>query len=112
MLKVMREEGMHCGSRHRREYRYYRGQIGTTAPNRLNRRLNSQLPMAKLVTDVTQFKVGDVKIHLSPIIDLSNDEVVSSCISRSPTMTRVFEMLHRLEGKLGDAHPLYHSDQE
>lgn len=67
--------------------------------------------MTKLVTDVTEFKVGGTKPCLSPVVDLYNDEVVAYSISRSPNMKMVLEMLAGLEGRLdGEDAPLLHSD--
>ena len=48
----------------------YKGTIGKIADNLLNRDFNADNPNEKWVTDVTEFKVNDEKIYLSPIIDL------------------------------------------
>lgn len=111
VLKVMREEGLLCRTRRRRKYRSYMGQIGKSSPNLLARDFEAEDPMTKLVTDVTEFKVGGAKLYLSPVVDLYNDEVVAYSISRSPNMKMVLEMLAGLEGRMseGDA-PLLHSD--
>ena len=67
--------------------------------------------MTKLVTDVTEFKMGGTKLYLSPVVDFYNDEVVAYPISRSPNMKMVLEMLAGLEGRLdGEGTPLLHSD--
>ena len=111
VLKVMREEGLLCRTRRCRRYRSYMGQVGETAPNLLARDFDAPAPMSKLVTDVTEFKVGGVKLYLSPVMDLYNDEIVAYSVSRSPNMKMVLEMLAGLEGRMseGDA-PLLHSD--
>lgn len=107
----MREEGLLCRTRRRRKYRSYMGQVGKASPNLLNRNFEAEDPMTKLVTDVTEFKVGAVKLYLSPVLDLYNDEIVAYSISRSPNMKMVLEMLAGLEERMeeGDA-PLLHSD--
>ena len=111
VLKVMREEGVLCRTRRRRKYRSYMGQVGKSSPNLLARDFEAEDPMTKLVTDVTEFKVGGTKLYLSPVIDLYNDEVVAYSISRSPNMKMVLEMLAGLEGRLdGEDAPLLHSD--
>ncbi len=99
VLKVMREEGLLCRTRRRRKYRSYMGQVGKSSPNLLARDFEAEGPMTKLVTDVTEFKVGGTKLYLSPVVDLYNDEVVAYSISRSPNMKMVLEMLAGLEGQ-------------
>ncbi len=89
VLKVMREEGLLCRTRRRRKYRSYMGQVGKSSPNLLARDFEAEDPMTKLVTDVTEFKVGGTKLYLSPVVDLYNDEVVAYSISRSPNMKMV-----------------------
>ena len=65
-----------------------------------------------MVTDVTQFKIGDTKVYLSPVLDLFNNEVVSYAISTSPNLEQIREMLKGLFEKLpADAKPIFHSDQ-
>ena len=111
VLKVMREEGLLCRTRRRRKYQSYMGQVGKSSPNLLARDFKAEGPMTKLVTDVTEFKVGGTKLYLSPVVDLYNDEVVAYSISRSPNMKMVLEMLAGLEGRLdGEGAPLLHSD--
>ena len=72
----------------------------------------AEKPFEKLTTDVTQFKIGDEKVYLSPVMDLFNREIVSYSISLSPTLEQIREMLTRLFEKLpADATPIFHSDQ-
>lgn len=111
VLKVMREEGLVCRTRRRRKHRSCMGQAGKSSPNLPARDFEAGDPMTKLVTDVTEFKVGGTKLCLSPVVDLYNDEVVAYSISRSPSMKMVLEMLAGLEGRLdGEDAPLLHSD--
>ena len=113
VLKVMREEGLLCRTRRRRKYRSYMGQVGKSSPNLLARDFEAEDPMTKLMTDVTEFKVGGTKLCLSPVVDLYNDEVVAYSISRSPNMKMVLEMLAGLEGRLdGEDAPVLHSDSK
>ena len=46
------------------------GQVGKSSPNLLARDFEAEDPMTKLVTDVTEFKVGGTKLYLSPVVDL------------------------------------------
>ena len=48
-----------------------------TADNILKRDFTSDEPFEKLATDVTEFKVYDDKVYLSPVLDLFNREIVS-----------------------------------
>ena len=52
VLRLMREEGCRCGIR-RRRYNSYRGEVGRAAGNVLGRDFSADVPMTKLVTDVT-----------------------------------------------------------
>ena len=93
VLKAMREEGLLCRTRRRRRYRSYMGQVGKSSPNLLARDFEAENPMAKPVTDVTEFKVGGTKPCLSPVVDLYNDEIIAYSMSRCPNMKMVLEML-------------------
>ena len=62
------------------KYRSYRGEVGKTAPNILNREFETSRPNQKWATDVTEFKVADRKAYLSPIIDMFNGEIISYTI--------------------------------
>lgn len=53
-----------------KRYRSYRGEVGQTAPNVLQRDFKATLPNEKWVTDVTEFAVNGRKLYLSPVIDL------------------------------------------
>lgn len=100
------------GKRKKNKYRSFKGPIGEVAPNLLNRNFSSQKPFEKLVTDVSEFKVCNEKVYLSPIMDLFNREIVAYSISERPTFSQTMEMLNRLFSKLPlTARPFLHSDQ-
>lgn len=61
--------------------------------------------MQKLVADMTELKVGVVKLYLSSVIDLCNNEVVAYSIPRSLDMAMIKEMLCRLEESRGGDRP-------
>lgn len=61
--------------------------------------------MQKLVADMTELKVGVVKLYLSSVIGLYGNEVVAYSISRSLGMAMVKEMLCRLEESLLEGPP-------
>ncbi len=63
-------------------------------------------------TDVTQFKVCNEKIYLSPVMDLYNREIISYSITLSPNLEQIREMLQGLTERLpSDATPIFHTDQ-
>lgn len=95
-----------------KKYRSYRGEVGRVAPNRLARQFEAERPNQKWVTDVTEFKVGDQKLYLSPVMDLYNGEIVAYETSTRPLFGLVGNMLKKAMRRLspGDA-PLLHSDQ-
>ena len=112
VLKLMDELNIKGKQRKNGKYHSYKGQVGKVADNLLNREFKSDEPFEKLTTDVTEFKVCDDKVYLSPVMDLYNREIVSYSISLSPNLEQVREMLSRLFEKLpADAKPLFHSDQ-
>ena len=108
----MRTLGLRGKQRKNDKYHSYKGQVGKVADNLLKRDFSAARPFEKLTTDVTQFKIGDVKVYLSPVMDLFNREIISCSISLSPNLEQVKEMLRGLFDKLpADATPLFHSDQ-
>lgn len=95
-----------------KKYRSYRGDVGKTAPNYLNRDFTATKPNEKWVTDVTEFKVNEQKVYLSPIIDLYNQEVVAYKVAKNTRLTLVTEMLKSGLSRLTKTqNPLLHSDQ-
>lgn len=100
------------GKIRRSKYKSYKGQIGKVAPNILKREFGAAKPFEKLTTDVTEFNVNDVKVYLSPIMDLYNREIISYNISTSPNFYQTTDMLNGLFEKLPkDSNPVLHSDQ-
>jgi putative transposase len=113
VLALMRELGLVCKVRRRRPYTSWKGEVGTAAPNILNREFTATAPNTKWVTDVTEFRVGTTKIYLSPVIDLFDRLVVSYSWSVSPntelTNSSLRDAIATLEP--GGHRPLVHSDQ-
>ena len=95
-----------------KRYQSYKGEAGRTAPNHLERQFHAKQPNEKWVTDVTEFKVGDKKLYLSPVMDLFNREIVAFEISHRPIFPMVSAMLQKAMDKLGSGDkPMVHSDQ-
>lgn len=94
-----------------KKFRSYRGPEGLTAPNVLARAFRADRPNQKWVTDVTEFKIGDQKLYLSPIMDLYNGEIVAYQTDRRHVLAMVTSMLTKAFRRLapGDT-PLLHSD--
>jgi len=112
VLKLMNSLGLKGKQRKNDKYHSYKGEVGKVADNLLKREFYAEKPFEKLTTDVTQFKVCDEKVYLSPVMDLFNREIVSYSISLSPNLEQVREMLNGLFEKLpDDATPIFHSDQ-
>ena len=74
VLKLIRALGLVCRVRRRKKYSSYRGEVGKVATNVLNREFGAGAPNQKWVTDVTEFRVGDKKLYLSPVMDLFDRE--------------------------------------
>ncbi len=95
-----------------KKYRSYRGTTGRTAPNVLDRNFIAQRPNQKWVTDVTEFKVAQQKLYLSPVMDLYNREIVAYEMSTRPCLALVDNMLDKAFKRLHNEPKLViHSDQ-
>lgn len=111
VLKLMGSLGLKSLIR-RKKYRSYRGEVGRIAPNLLKRDFIAERPNQKWATDVTEFKVNDRKIYLSPIIEMFNGEIISYNISESPNFLQVKEMLKDAIKRINKKNKLIlHSDQ-
>lgn len=117
VYRLMKEMGLKCIKfmRKSRKYNSYKGNVGTVAKNRLNRRFYTPLTLQKLVTDVTEFKcTGMEKLYLSPILDLCNGEVIAYGISKRPTLDFVMKPLEEaldIIKKHATVRTTIHSDQ-
>ncbi|WP_239450718.1 IS3 family transposase [Gordonia terrae] len=111
VLTLMRRLGLVCRIR-RRRYVSYRGFVGPVAQNLLDRDFTAEAVNQKWVTDVTEFRVGQDKLYLSPIMDLFNREIISYSIGRSPTLDLTHSSLRAAIATLEPGQlPLVHSDQ-
>ena len=111
VLKLMKELGLQCMIR-AHKYKSYKGEIGKICDNLLNREFEAEKPNEKWVTDVTEFKVHNEKLYLSPIVDLFNGEVISYNLSRHPVFAQVVDMLEKAFSKIPDnTNLILHSDQ-
>jgi putative transposase len=93
VLKLIREKNLVCKVRTRSKYSSYKGQAGKIADNLLKREFNAQTPNTKWVTDVTEFKIAERKVYLSPVLDLFDRSIVSYSVSESPRVSFTNESL-------------------
>jgi len=96
VLKLMNELNIKGKQRKNGKYHSYKGEVGKVADNILKRDFTATKPFEKLTTDVTEFKVCDDKVYLSPVMDLYNREIISYSISLSPNLWQIREMLDGL----------------
>ena len=95
-----------------KRYNSYCGNIGTVAPNLLERDFKASKPNEKWVTDITEFHLFGQKLYLSPILDLYNGEIISYVLSHHPRFSQVTTMLQEAFQKIPDGTGLIlHSDQ-
>lgn len=109
--RLMKQLGLVCRVR-MKKYRSYKGEVGTIAPNLLQRNFYADKPNQKWVTDVTEFSLFGDKLYLSPILDLYSSDLVSYTISDRPVLSMVTSMLDKAFEQIPDGTNLIlHSDQ-
>lgn len=112
VLKLMSELGIQSVIRKKRKYNSYKGEQGKIAPNILKREFKAEKPQQKWVTDITEFRVGDKKLYLSPIMDLYNQEIISYELSERPVFKQVMKMINKAFRKIPNkSNLILHSDQ-
>ena len=95
----MNEIGLKSKEKPKR-YKSYKGEVGKIAENTFNREFTAQKPNQKWGTDVTEFKVDNDKVYLSPMIDLFNQEVISYEVRKSVALPLVTNMLKTATARL------------
>lgn len=109
--RLMEELGLKSLVRKKR-YQSYKGEMGRIAPNVLKRKFNATHPNRKWVTDVTEFKVGNKKVYLSPIMDLFNGEIIAFTTAIRPAFELIGSMVEKALATLQAKEiPMLHSDQ-
>ena len=109
--KLMAQMGLQA-VRKRQKYRSYKGDVGSVAPNIIDRNFVADNPLEKWTTDVTQVKIKDRNLYLSPILDMFNGEIIYYTISGSPNLKMVIDMLNGAFAKHKNLKGLiFHSDQ-
>ena len=110
VLRLTRKLGVLSFVRPTRKYNSYKGKIGKIADNIIARDFFASEPLKKCYTDVTQFKIGEDRVYLAPIIDGYNAEITAYSVSFSPNTEQQHEMLSQLQNKRYDG-MILHSDQ-
>jgi putative transposase len=111
VFSLMRELGLKSLIRVRK-YVSYRGEQGKIAPNILRRNFRAERPQQKWVTDITEFKVKDQKLYLSPILDLFNGEIISFTLADRPQLKQVIDMVKKVKKQASStSSTILHSDQ-
>ncbi len=110
VLRLMRKLGVLSFARSTRKYNSYKGEIGKIADNIIDRDFFASESLKKCYTDINEFKVGEDKVYLAPIIDGYNAEIIAYSVSFSPNMVQQHEMLSQLQNERYDG-MILHSDQ-
>lgn len=110
--KLMHPLGLVCQVRRRKPYRSYVGEVGRIAPNLLHRDFTATAPNQKWVTDITEFRIGERKVYLSPIMDLFDRQIIAWSVGISPNLDLALSALRSAMVTLpAGAAPIVHSDQ-
>ena len=112
VARIMKEHHLTAAPR-KKKYCSYRGEIGVIAKNVIHRHFDYGSPYKVFGTDITQFRIGEDKLYLSPIIDFHTREIVAYDISTSPNMLQIRRMMRQLDSKYGEYlfGSIIHSDQ-
>lgn len=94
------------------KFHSYKGEVGKTAPNIIDRDFTAERPYQKLATDVTQMTIDGRKIYLSPILDMCDGEILAYSITEKPNMEMVLGMLNQMYRRIKlPEGVVLHSDQ-
>jgi putative transposase len=111
VFSLMKELGLKSLIRVKK-YVSYRGEQGRIAPNILQRNFKADQPEQKWVTDITEFRVKDKKLYLSPILDLYNGEIISFTLANKPQLKQVMDMVKKVKKRSNSkTNTVLHSDQ-
>jgi transposase InsO family protein len=95
-----------------KKYSSYKGEVGTTAPNLLDRQFDADNINEKWATDVTEFKVPGGKVFLSPVMDMATGEIIAFETDTRPSLVMVINMVKKaLATLVCGERPMLHSDQ-
>ncbi len=110
--KIMQEEHLAVFIVKKKKYNSYQGEITPAVENVVDRNFHSEIPNAKWLTDITEFRIPAGKIYLSPMIDCFDGMAVSWSIGTSPDADLVNYMLDNAISTLKEnEYPVVHSDR-
>ena len=122
--RIVKKYGMQVTSYTRKSRRFstYKGVVGRIAPNRVNRRFNTNVPHQKITTDTTEFKyyesddkgrVSIKKLYLDTFMDMWNMEILSYGISERPSAQSIMTALNEAINLTNDCRfrRTFHSDR-
>jgi len=109
--RIMNQLGL-VGKRPKEKYHSYKGEVGKIADNIINRDFNTEKPLEKWTTDISQFNLSWGKCYFSPILDMNTNEIISYTLSLSPNMEQIKDMLRKAFERFPSVQGLImHSDQ-
>ena len=109
---IMKEENLIVRAIRQKKYNSYLGEISPAVPNEIQRDFHADKPNKKWLTDITEFKIGEEKVYLSPIIDCFDGMPITWTVGTSPNAELVNTMLDNAIALLkGNEHPIVHSDR-
>jgi putative transposase len=109
---LMRGLGRQSPVRRRRRYNSFRGEVGKTTKNVLNRKFQTAVKHTRWATDVTEFTVGTSKVYVLPVLDLHNNRIISVMAGPSQSVKMITDGLRAsISGLAPNEQPPVHSDQ-
>ena len=123
--RIMRENGLY-GKQVKNKYHSYKGDNGESKENLLLhkevdeinhnttfvREFDTTGPNQKWTTDVSEFKISEGKVYLSPIMDMYDRSIISFDISTSPNFEQIKRMIDCAFNRYDNLNGLiFHSDQ-
>ncbi len=111
--RIMKKLGLKAVIRKKKHTKIYRqSTAGRVYDNLLKQDFYTDTPFQKLVTDITEFKVGNQIIYLSVIMDLFNNEIVAYQASQENNIKLVVDTMRKAFKKGGtNTDTILHSDQ-
>lgn len=111
--RIMKKLGLKAVIRKKKHIKVYRqSTAGRIYDNLLKRYFYADTPFEKLVTDITEFSVGNQTIYLSVIMDLFNNEIIAYQASQENNIKLVEDTMRKAFKNSGaSTDTILHSDQ-
>ena len=109
---IMAEDGLTAHVPKRRRYSSYEGETTPAPGNLADRDFTAEMPNEKWLTDITEIKARDGKVHLSPMIGCHDGRIIAYTAGSGPNAELADRMLVKAVESLPEgAHPLVRSDR-